>query len=156
MAGLIKFRQPESDITCFYIDIQTFGKDFETFYKGIKQQIRFVRSIPGDIFQQEDDQLKVIYADSTSHESREELFDMVVLSVGLCPNHNAAAEIDSFELEINGDGFLSSPFSGRLLDQRGVFVAGTATGPMSIPESVASAGKAASEVLTYLEINENK
>ena len=154
MAGLIKFKQPEADITCFYIDIQSFGKDFEAFYTRIKQDIRFVRSIPGDIFEQEDKRLKVIYADNVSHESCEELFDMVVLSIGLCPNRDAADVIDQLRLKTDHGGFLPWPSPKNLVEKSGVFVAGTAAGPMSIPESIASAGSAAKEILAYLGVTQ--
>ena len=152
MAGLIKFKQPESDLTCFYIDIQSFGKDFEAFYTRIKNDIRFVRSIPGDIFEQEDKRLKVIFADPVTHESREELFDMVVLSIGLCPNQSAADITDLLALKTDDDGFLSWSPSNSSPEESGVFVAGTAAGPMSIPESIASAGSAARGILEYLGV----
>ena len=150
VAGLIKFKQPEADITCFYIDIQSFGKDFETFYTRIKNDIRFVRSIPGDIFEQEDKRLKVIYADPVTHESCEELFDLVVLCIGLCPNRGAADVIDLLRFKTNDDGFLPGHPSNGSPQEGGVFVAGTAAGPMSIPESIATAGSAAREMLEYL------
>ncbi|MEJ2095937.1 MAG: FAD-dependent oxidoreductase [Deltaproteobacteria bacterium] len=148
MAGRIKFDRPETEISCFYIDIQTFGKDFETFFTRIKHDIRFVRSIPGDVFELEDKRLKLIYTDPVTHESCEEQFDLVVLSIGLCPNMDAVEETGPLELKPDSDGF----FSKGSPKDTGVFVAGTATGPMSIPESIASAGSAAKEILSYLEL----
>jgi heterodisulfide reductase subunit A len=146
MAGRIKFLQPETEITCFYIDIQTFGKDFEPFYGRMKQEISFVRSIPGDIFEQEDGRLKVVFAEDSTHESSEALFDLVVLSIGLCPNPNAVEGIDRSGLKRDEDGFIPAGPSGK----DGIFVAGTATGPMTISESIASAGNAAKEILVHL------
>ena len=151
MAGLIKFRQPEVDITCFYIDIQTAGRDFEAFYSKITREIRFVRSIPGDIFEQAGGQLKVIFSGDPAHESYEEIFDMVVLSVGLCPNQRAGEDIEPVRIKPNNDGFYPRSLPNNPLQSHGVFVAGSATGPMGIAESLASAGEAASDVLAYLE-----
>ena len=104
MARLIKARQPETMITCFYIDIQTFGKDFELFYKGVKKDIRMVRAIPGDILKTEDDSLRITFADNTTHETVEEIFDLVVLSIGLTPCTGAknVAKLLNIELAIRG------------------------------------------------------
>lgn len=152
MAGLIKFRQPQTDITCFYIDIQTFGRDFASFYSKIANGIRMVRAIPGDIFEQPDHRLKLIFADPGLHTSREEIFDQVVLSIGLCPNHDMDDWGGHLPLTHNEDGFLSFPDPAGTAAGKGFFVAGTAAGPMSIPEAVASAGSAAKSILNYLEM----
>lgn len=150
MAGLIKHRQPEAEITCFYIDIQTFGRDFDSFYPKIAGDIRMVRAIPGDIFEQEDHSLAVIFADPASHESCEETFDQVVLSIGLCPNEGKDDWVSRLGFDLDEDGFLSPPGPERAEHGRGIFVAGAASGPMSIPESIASAGSAVRSILKFL------
>ncbi|OGP62292.1 MAG: hypothetical protein A2V65_05105, partial [Deltaproteobacteria bacterium RBG_13_49_15] len=80
MADLIKARQPLSEITLFYIDIQTFGNDFGSFYDRIREKIRMIRIIPGDIYPSQGDQLKVTYFDNAIAETVQEEFDLVVLS----------------------------------------------------------------------------
>ncbi|MBT8374992.1 MAG: FAD-dependent oxidoreductase, partial [Deltaproteobacteria bacterium] len=77
MARLIRARQPETKITFFYIDIQTFGKDFEFFYKKVKEDVRMLRSIPGDILKTKDDSLRITFADHITHETVEEISYLV-------------------------------------------------------------------------------
>ena len=155
MARLLKTRQPEIDITVFYIDIQNFGKDFESFYSRARQEIRFQRSIPADIFENEDHTLKVTYVDDLRHAATEESFDMVALSIGMQPNVDALKITPAAGLKMTDDGFLAGPFSGRSTATSGIFSAGSATGPMGIAESIASAGQTATLVKSYLSRNKD-
>jgi len=150
MARLLKARQPGVEITVFYIDIQSFGRDFEPFYHLARQEFRFQRSIPGDIFENADHSLKVTYVDDNDHAATEASFDMVVLSIGMLPNDDILTSGGASDLETTADGFFSSPCSGQPATVNNVFFAGSACGPMGIAESIASAGQAASAVLSYL------
>jgi heterodisulfide reductase subunit A len=88
MARLIQSRQEETQITFFYIDVQTFGKNFQSFYTEASEQIKMIRAIPGDIINTEKDELQVIYFDPQTRSAEEAFFDAVVLSVGLIPPGN--------------------------------------------------------------------
>ncbi len=153
MARVIKSRQAEAEITLFYIDVQTFGKDFDRFYRAVQDDVQLVRSIPGDVYPCKGDQLKVIYADSQTHESREKTFDLIVLSVGMTPCSGIQKETDLLKLTMADSGFIDPHDPDPSATSAGVFVAGTAKGPMSISESIADAGKAAWDVLNYLGID---
>ncbi len=152
MARLIRSREPETEVTFFYIDVQTFGRDFEPFYSQVTEEVRMIRAIPGDILQMQDGQLKVTVLDSQTHETVEELFDMIVLAVGLQPcqqNHELARWVN---LKTDFNGFIApSPGAAHETAGDGVFCAGTVSGPMGIAESVASAGEAALNTLRYLK-----
>ena len=150
MARLLKAKQPEIEITVFYIDIQTFGRDFESFYSQARREFRFQRSIPGDIFENADHTLTVTYVDDNDHTSTEEPFDMVVLSIGMQPNDDVLKSSNATGLEKTADGFLAPPCPGQSSASNGIFSAGSACGPMGIAESIASAGQTASAVLSYL------
>ena len=150
MARLLKAKQPAMEITIFYIDIQTFGSDFDSYYTQAQQECRFQRSIPGDIVENEDHSLNVTYVDDTDHAATRESFDMVVLSIGMQPHEGVLPSGGETGLEITPDGFLSPPCPGQPAASKGVFSAGSATGPMGIAESIASAGQAAAAVLSYL------
>ena len=150
MARLLKSRQPGIDITIFYIDIQTFGRDFETFYTAARDEISFQRSIPGDFFENQDHSLRVTYADDTVHESCEAAYDMVVLSIGMVPNTDMIQVVDGFGLNKTATGFFEPACTDGSPKFHGVFSAGAATGPMSIAETIASAGRTANMVMSYL------
>ena len=150
MARLIKERHPETEITFFYIDVQTFGRDFEQFYREVREDIRTIRAIPGDIYETEDQRLKVNFVNHPTHETREEIFDLVVLSVGITPGEDIDALSRIFKMEPDQFGFLKGYDKGISVSGNGVFVAGTVKGPMSIPEAVADAGSAVWNIVKYM------
>ncbi|MDM8526048.1 FAD-dependent oxidoreductase [Desulfococcaceae bacterium HSG8] len=143
MARRIKARGPETEITFFYIDVQTFGSDFQGVYEDIREEFRMIRAIPGDIFRTDDDRLQMAFLDSNTREPAEEIFDLVVLSAGLTPGKDTEHLAGLLGAELADTGFFSS-------SRDGIFLAGAARGPMSIAESVASAGNAAWETVKYL------
>jgi heterodisulfide reductase subunit A len=144
LAGLIRHRHPQIEVTVFYIDIQTFGKDFDTVYPKHQADLRFVRAIPGDILPAQSGRLNVVYATDGSHEGREEEFDLVSLSVGITPCAGAEKTLSALGIDPPENGF---PGASRY---PGVFLAGAAAGPMSIAESVADAGRSAMEAAAFL------
>jgi heterodisulfide reductase subunit A len=152
MAGLVKARQPETEITFFYMDVQTFGRDFDEFYAKIQKDVRLIRAIPGDIYPAGDDRLCVTFLDNTSSETLQENFDLVVLSVGMLPCQGNQKTAEALKLKLAETGFVEQVDKEGGAFETGVFTAGAVSGPMSIPESIASAGKAAFEVAKYLGI----
>jgi heterodisulfide reductase subunit A len=149
MANLILTRQPQTRVSFFYIDIQTFGRDFEAFYRQVQENVRMIRAIPGDIFQTEDGSLKVTFVNNETHETVEALFDLVVLSAGMQPckeNSELAAQLNLGA----EDSSFAERAEGDAKGLPGVFVAGAADGPMTIAESIASAGSAVFETIKYL------
>ncbi len=148
MARLIRHRQPESQTTVFYIDIQNFGRDFERDYRQAKEKIRMIRSIPGDIYPSEKGKMKLTYLDEKGRETVQEDFDLVVLSVAMTPPEKLDALSQWLPLKQTPGGFLfEDPESAR----QGVFTAGAATGPMTLAEAAASGSKAARQALRFLE-----
>jgi heterodisulfide reductase subunit A len=146
MARMLKHRDPELDITFFYIDIQTFGRDFDEVHRAVQEEMRLVRAIPGDIYENDQGDLKVTYQDSASGESIKEDFDLVVLSVGLMPAEGTQQVAGLLKLQTAD---WENPFGAAVIPE-GVFMAGTVAGPMGIADSVADAGRAALEVSGYL------
>jgi len=146
-ANRIKWQRPDTQITVFYIDIQTFGKDFEIFYHNIRDSIRMVRTLPADIFLCENNRLQVNYFDDASIE---EEFDLVVLSIGMMPQGLNADLFNQlgFSVSPESDSFQYENVSLPFID--GVFAAGAVLAPMGIADSIASAQKAARDVVSYL------
>ena len=145
-ARLIRHRQPQTDITIFFIDIQTFGRDFESFYRQSQSEFRFIRAIPGDAFQLEDSGIRLAYMDDASRQSREEVFDLVVLSTGMVPPEGLAQTADDLGLTLAPSGYVGAQ------SRRGVFAAGAVRGPMRIAETIADARHTACQVLAFLGI----
>lgn len=152
MGGLINARQPESEISFFYIDVQTFGRDFVPFYRRVQEEVRMIRAIPGDIFETPEGQLRVTYITAETHETIEEIFDCVVLSVGLQPCKENLEVVRQLNLKLADSGFVNPSEIEDEASDTGVFSAGAVGGPMSIAESIASAGEASLKILKYLEV----
>jgi heterodisulfide reductase subunit A len=152
-AQALKHKDPELEVTIFYMDIQNTGNDFPVFYQQCKDQMKFVRNIPVDMYNTDDDRIRTRFmAAEGSSEAVEEIFDMVVLSVGIMPATDNAALAERIGIPLNGDGFFAcaDTLNRALTGREGIFVAGTATGPKTIAESIVHAGQSASEVMKYL------
>ena len=149
MARLIHMRRPEAEITFFYIDVQTFGTVFQTYYEAVDAEIDMRRVIPGDVYHTGDDRLKITTYDVATQQSRDELYDMVVLSVAITPAADNRQLAEQFGASLLDNGFFDSNPIGANGSQ-GVFFAGTAKGPMRIAEAVVSGSQAAQHAATFL------
>jgi heterodisulfide reductase subunit A len=153
-AQLLMGALPMADITIYYIDIRSFGKGFEEFYQQAKDMgVNFVKGKIGKISEKENGNLILRYEDIQEGILKEAEYDMVVLSVGMLSNQSVHQIFDSEMLQFDSLNFilqsdlLGSPAKTSI---DGVFVAGTASGPMDIPDSILSAGSASSEAISYL------
>ncbi len=145
MARKIKYANPEAEVKVFYMDIQSIGKNFPSFYTQCKDDLGFIRNIPVDVYPEDEGRMRLSYADEDSGERQDEIFDMLVLSIGITPGEDNAKVADMFSLALDEDGFM-------VQQGEGVFLAGTAAGPKNIPASIAQAGYAASEALKYIGV----
>ncbi len=155
-AESLKHKNPDLDVTIFYMDIQNTGKSFPAFYETCKDDIRFIRSIPVDIFPVENDNLNMRLFDETEGTPVMESFDLVVLSIGIMPNSENKPISELLGLALDQDGFFqnSDALNKTSTSNDGIFIAGTAQGPKNIAASMAHAGQAASGVLKYLGVTE--
>ncbi|MDY6953475.1 MAG: FAD-dependent oxidoreductase, partial [Thermodesulfobacteriota bacterium] len=137
------------DTAIFYIDMRTHGKDFEKFYNRAREQagVRFVKSRIDTILQEEKTGSLVVHYANEEGKRVREVFDMVVLSVGLAPSQQAVELSRRLDVRLDGDGFAETGcFAPVGTSRPGIYVCGAFQGPKDIPESVmeatASAGAA--------------
>ena len=149
MANLIKHKNPQMDITVFYMDIQSFGKDFSSFLDQTRKQIRFIRSIPGDITPGEQDQVLLTYQADDGLSSQKLAVDLAVLSVGMMPGLDNPVLAPLLGHPLNADGFL--PLNSEYSLGHGLFSAGAVSGPKSISRSISQAYQAVEEVAAFLK-----
>jgi heterodisulfide reductase subunit A len=151
-AMLLSGALPLADITIYYMDIRTFGKGYEQFYQNARAMgIEFVKGKVARIT--EDEGQNPIVRVELIDENRvvERPHDLVVLSVGMLPGYNPQT---IYNVPVAGDGFISLPSPNMMptVTQRsGIFVTGTAAGPMDIVDSIVMAGAAAAETAAYLQ-----
>jgi len=144
--------QQPLDAAIFYMDMRTYGKDFEKYYNRAEEEsgVRFIRSRIHSIEPVENDDLCIRYA-LESGEIKEETFDMVVLSVGLAPMEGVKEWAETIGFDLNEHEYAqTSSFEPVSTSKDGVYVCGVFQAPKDIPQSVmeASASAAAStEVL---------
>lgn len=143
LAEVLRVRQG-AESAIFYIDLQSLGQELTRSLGRWRERVRLVRMMPGDISERPDGVLLVSHMDTRTHEVRDEEFDLVVLSVGMSPAAHNPALAALLGLGLDDDGFLTGGAGV------GVFVAGTATGPMGIAEASADGLRAAWEAARYL------
>ena len=142
-AMVAKEHDPDADITVYYMDIRTQGKDFDAAQKRAEDKgIKFVRAKVADVMPW-GDHLRLTYSTLDGKHSFEP-YDMVVLSVGLesPPDAQKLADIGGFKL--NKYNFCETGiFAPLSTSKNGIYVAGAFNGPMDIPESVMQSSGAA-------------
>ena len=140
---------PQIQITLFYMDIQNFGKDFERYYEEARNSIRLIRGLPGDVYPASNDSISLSFYDEETRRTVTEDFDMVILSVGITPSASHGFFKDMLGLSLDEDGFFSAPDPTQ---NKGIFVAGSAEGPMNVAESITHGKRAALEMAAYLGV----
>jgi heterodisulfide reductase subunit A len=146
---------PLVDITIYYMDIRAFGKGFEQFYQNAKAMgIEFVKAKVARITEDEN-QNPVVRVEIMEEDGRveERQHDMVVLAPGILPGWDPAGVVAA---ELAEDGFVQCAqpkLAPCRTTEDGVFVAGVASGPKDIPDSIVEAGAAAMEAAIYLRSN---
>lgn len=154
-AQLILGALPMADVTIYYIDIRAFGKGFNEFYRQTGDMgVTFIKGKIGEIGEDENGDLILKYEDVKNSTVKEAKHDMVVLSVGILPNMDTRNIFRNKDLTLDVYNYVKQVdelINPAKTSIEGVFVAGTASGPMDIPDSILSAGAAAAEASSYLE-----
>jgi len=137
----------ELDATIFYMDMRTFGKSFQRYRDQAENEhgVRFKKGIIHSLIQDESSgDLIATHVDITGA-TRQETFDMVVLSVGQRPASGTTAITEMLEIPLNPWGFGETrPFSLTRTEKEGIFLGGSFAGLKDIGESVIQASAAAS------------
>lgn len=145
LARLLRSRFPAVDVSIFYMDIQTYDRDFERRLSKAAEEVRLIRAIPGEIRASQDGRAEAIYHGADERRVAE-TFDLVVLSIGISPNPVG----EFLGLSSNMDGFAGLDGESVETGTPGLFVAGTAQGPRSIEDSMSHAIKAAAAAASYV------
>jgi heterodisulfide reductase subunit A-like polyferredoxin len=139
------------DTAIFFMDIRTFGKDFEQYYNRAQAEgVRFVRSRVHTIDPAPDGSLKLTYSEENGVK-KSETFDMVVLSVGMEVSPGVRDLAQAIGVGLNSHDFsATSPLAPVASSKEGIYVCGAFQGPKDIPESVMQASAAAGAVSALL------
>ncbi len=138
----------------FYIDIRTAGKDFEEFYQRAAEEdgVIYIKGKVSELIE-DGDQVLVRGVNTLTSETVEMHADLVVLATGLIPSEGTRQIAKMLKLPVDSTGFIREAHPKlKPVDTviSGVFLAGTASGPKDIPETVSHASGAASRASTIL------
>jgi heterodisulfide reductase subunit A-like polyferredoxin len=136
----------ELDCAIFYMDIRTFGKEYEKYYLRARDKagVRFIKARIHSVDEADPERsLHLRYVDDAGR-LQEEVFDMVVLSVGLQVAPETRELAERLGVEVDKYRFaVSPPFMPVATSRPGVFACGVFQQPKDIPGSVAEASAAA-------------
>ncbi len=131
--------------TIFSMDIRAYGKDFDKYIIRAQEEygIKYIRSRISSVTEIPDSKdLKLAY-ETEDGKIVEDIFNMVVLSVGLNPPNDAEYLAEKFGIELNDYKFaVTDVFNPVQTTRPGIFACGAFTQPKDIPETVTQASAA--------------
>jgi heterodisulfide reductase subunit A-like polyferredoxin len=141
------------DITIFFMDLRTYGKDFDRYYERAKEEsgVRFVRSKVYSVEAVDSTGDLIVRFTTEDGAIKTEKFSMVVLSVGFQSSPELVELAKGVGIQLNPYGFCQTmPFSPVETSKPGIFVCGAFSAPKDIPETVMQASGAAGEISAFL------
>jgi len=147
LAMEIREELPDCHVYIYYMDIRTFGLYEDLYYWKSQEEFK-VKYIKARIAEVTSDGEKLIVKGEDTLVKRPITipFDMVVHAVGMDPNVDNMLLSSIFDVELEKHGHIAraSTYSAMGATSRpGVFVAGAATGPETIDDSIAQGQAAA-------------
>ena len=146
--AMIAKEHAHGDLDCaiFNMDIRTFGKDYEKYYLRAKEKenVRFVKARVHTIDEVgEKRNLRIQYVDEAGA-LQEEIFDIIVLSVGLQVPESTVDLAKRLDVDLNKYKFaITDTFAPVETSRPGIYACGVFQEPKDIPSSVIEASAAA-------------
>ena len=151
----IKQQHPECEIYCLYMDIRVFGRGYEELYRTSQEKfgVQFIRGRLSEAGEKNDGSLLLRLEDTLTAKPMRLSVDLLVLMVGMEGNAELA---EVAGLSVGCDRFYTTAhqqYSNNASPRKGIFLAGTATGPKAIVESITDGRSAAAEIAGFLMSN---
>jgi heterodisulfide reductase subunit A2 len=147
----IKQQLPNVEIICFYIDLRMYGHHFEELYREAQEKwgVQFIRGRISEASENIDNTIQLKAEDTLSGRPIKMIVDMMVLLSGMEPSSGRKSFIQSLHLPLADNNFiktLDEHTNRNLTEKQGVFIAGAATGPVTITETIQDARAAAYKI----------
>jgi len=157
-ATMIKNKHPEINVSIYYIDVRTPGKNFDEFYRRAAEEygVKYIKGQVGKIIDK-GDSLWLQTVDMLDNKRSETTADLVVLATAIEPVESAKNIALNLSAGTDADNFFTESHPKlRPVESptAGVFLCGVCQGPKDIPETVAQAGAAASKTIGLLSKND--
>ena len=146
---------PDAQVYCFYMDLRMFGRGYEDLYLAAQKDygVRFIRGRVAEVAENLDSSLLVKAEDTVAGKPLKVTLDLLVLMAGMRPSAAGGRVGDLLGMPVGNDGFFAVR-DGILAGQRsplpGLFLAGTSSGPKTLPETLSDARGAVVEIDRYL------
>lgn len=152
----LKEKFPDSIIYCFYMDLRLFGRKYEDIYLSAQKDfgIRFIRGRVSEASENIDGNVVIKAEDTLTGKPLKVTLDLLVLMAGMSANPAANKLAGMLSLAVDSDGFLQSYDNVAHIHRsrkKGIFYAGTCTGPKTLPETLSEARSAALDIHNYLK-----
>lgn len=149
----IREELPDCHVYIYYMDIRTFGLYEDTYYWRSQEEFK-VKYIKARIAEVTSDGDKLIVKGEDTLVKRPITipFDMVVHAIGMDPNLDNMLLSSIFDVKLEKHGFIekASTYSAMGGTSRpGIYIAGAATGPETIDDSIAQGQAAAMAAMTH-------
>lgn len=151
----VRQRLPFCEPYCFYMDLRMYGLNFEEIYNESQEKygITFIRGRLSEASETITGQIILKVEDTLLGRPMRMTVDMMVLMVGMQPSAGTQAIINLLNLNTNSSRFIACAdehLATNITSEPGIFVAGTATSPKSIDDTLADARSAAIKIIEYL------
>jgi heterodisulfide reductase subunit A len=137
----------------FYMEMRAFGKDFDKYVDRAKNEygVEYKRAMISDIKEEAGTHNLIIRYAKENGDLVDELYDMVVLSIGFQPREDTIEMAKTYGISPNDYGFArTTTFQPVDTDAEGVYVTGIYQGPKDIPETVVQGSAVAARVMSLL------
>ena len=153
-AMLVRDKYPDIDVSVFYIDVRTPGKNFDEFYRRAVEQygVKYIKGMVGKVAE-EDGRLRVQGSDLIEDTQIILDADLVVLATAVQAQAGIRPLATMLTASMDQNNFFSESHAKlRPVESptAGIFLSGVCQGPKDIPETVAQAGAAAVKALGIL------
>ncbi|ARE39422.1 CoB--CoM heterodisulfide reductase subunit A [Rhodovulum sp. P5] len=153
MAMEIREMSPDTNVYIYYMDIRTFGLYEGEFYWGSQEEykVKYVKARIAEVTS-DGKRLLVKGEDTLVKRPISIPFDMVVHAIGMDPNVDNMTLSAIFGVDLNRWGYLGRQNAYATLAETsrpGVFVAGAASGPETIDDSIAQGHAAAMAAMGF-------
>ncbi|VAV88890.1 Heterodisulfide reductase subunit A like protein HTH_1881 [hydrothermal vent metagenome] len=149
----IREELPDCHVYIYYMDVRTFGLYEEVYWKSQEEyKIKYIKARIAEVTSDGD---KVIVKGEDTLVKRPITipFDMVIHAIGMDPNVDNMKISSIFDIEMHHWGYLDRKNTYGVMgatSREGVFVAGAASGPETIDDSIAQGNAAAMSAMASL------
>ena len=152
---------PETEVFCFYMDMRMFGPYYEELYRESQEKwgVQYIRGRVSEAAGNAGGSIQVKAEDTLTGRPLKMNVDLLVLMVGMLPSKDTKQIAGQLDLKTGVNGFFKAwddHYQTNLTSQKGIFIAGSATAPMNITDTISHARAAATEVDKYLKEINNK